>query len=478
MEHILSCRSRGLPGLPVLLLGGFVTVFDLFVVNVAAPVIQQQFAASFAAIGMIIAGYELAFGMLLIGGGRLGDRYGRRRLFRLGMLAFTLTSALCGLATSLTMLIVARFLQGAAAALLFPQIYALLRVLYDEQQRRRAFAWLGMTLGLAAIVGQVFGGMIVEADIFGSGWRTIFLINLPIGVVAIVAARRIPESRLEHAQRLDGIGLLLAAAGLLMLFLPLLEGPSRHWPWWIAPMLVAGIALLWAFWHWQRHLTRRAQDAVLDPALFRQGAFTRGVAVVLAIYSTASSFFLCFALLLQSGIGLSPFQAGTLFAPASVAFIIGSLLAPLGVRRWGDAALAGGVLIYAGGLGMLLVQICWGEGGAQPLWLVPGLVVLGFGQALSMTPLLNRLLGWVPAPQAGMAAGVIATVQQIGGALGIAISGMLFVPLLAEAGHLERYVQAFAGAMAYNLLALLFALLMLIGLIRRRRGKEVEHYRG
>lgn len=168
MEQIFSNSKAGLPGLPVLLLGGFVTMFDLFVVNVAVPVIQQQFNASFAGVGLIIAGYELAFGILLIAGGRLGDRFGRRRMFSYGMLAFALTSTLCGLAGSLWVLIVARFLQGAAAALLFPQIYALLRVLYGEEQRRRAFARLGMTLGLAAICGQVLGGFIIEANILGS----------------------------------------------------------------------------------------------------------------------------------------------------------------------------------------------------------------------------------------------------------------------------------------------------------------------
>nr|WP_242502697.1 MFS transporter [Serratia sp. 1D1416] len=239
MEQSLSCGTRGLPGLPVLLLGGFVTVFDLFVVNVAAPVIQRQFAADFSGVGLIVAGYELAFGVLLIAGGRLGDRFGRRRMFSLGMLGFALTSALCGAASSLGMLIVARFLQGAAAALLFPQIYALLRVLYNPHQRRRAFAWLGMTLGLAAIFGQILGGFIIEANVFGSGWRMIFLINLPIGGLALLAARRLPESRLPQAQRLDGVGLLLAASGLLLLLVPLLEGRhaagrsgcGRRWRW-------------------------------------------------------------------------------------------------------------------------------------------------------------------------------------------------------------------------------------------------------
>ncbi len=345
MEHSLSGERRGLPGLPVLLLGGFVTVFDLFVVNVAAPVIQRQFAADFAGVGLIVAGYELAFGVLLIAGGRLGDRFGRRRLFSLGMLGFTLSSLLCGLAGSLGLLIAARILQGATAALLFPQIYALMRVLYAPQQRRRAFAWLGMTLGLAAIFGQILGGFIIEANLFGSGWRMIFLINLPIGALALWAVRRLPESRVAQAQRLDGVGLWLAATGLSLLLLPLLEGPARGWPWWIAPMLALAMLTLWGFLRWERRLAQRGDNAVLDPALFRQAGFAPGMAVVLAIYATASSFFLCFALLLQAGAGLTPFQAGSLFAPASAAFMLASMLAPRLAQRWGNGVLSVGVAV-------------------------------------------------------------------------------------------------------------------------------------
>ncbi|CAI2135047.1 Spectinomycin tetracycline efflux pump [Serratia ficaria] len=474
MEQSLSCGTRGLPGLPVLLLGGFVTVFDLFVVNVAAPVIQRQFAADFSGVGLIVAGYELAFGVLLIAGGRLGDRFGRRRMFSLGMLGFALTSALCGAASSLGMLIVARFLQGAAAALLFPQIYALLRVLYNPHQRRRAFAWLGMTLGLAAIFGQILGGFIIEANVFGSGWRMIFLINLPIGGLALLAARRLPESRLPQAQRLDGVGLLLAASGLLLLLVPLLEGPSRGWPQWVWPTLALAAPTLWGFIRWERRLAQRSGDAVLDPALFRQGHFAHGVAVVLAIYSTASSFFLCFALLLQAGVGLTPFQAGSLFAPASLAFMLASMLAPRLAQRWGDQVLATGVAVYAAGLALLVAQVLWGAALVHPLRLLPGLVALGFGQALSMTPLLNLVLGLAHERQAGMAAGLVSTVQQVGGALGIVASGAFFVPLLAGGGGAERYGQAFAGAMFYNLLAMAIAFVLLKWIIRQRHKVDLQ----
>lgn len=173
---------------------GIVTIFDLFVVNVAIPSIQAGLGANFAEIGLIVAGYELAFGVLLITGGRLGDRFGRRRLFIIGMAGFTLASAFCGLAPDTGYLISARVLQGLAAALLFPQVYASIRVNFAGNDRRKAFGLLGMTLGLAAIAGQVLGGWLVHVDLFGLSWRTLFLINVPVGVLAILAARSIPES--------------------------------------------------------------------------------------------------------------------------------------------------------------------------------------------------------------------------------------------------------------------------------------------
>nr|WP_242452018.1 MFS transporter [Serratia marcescens] len=258
------------------------------------------------------------------------------------------------------------------------------------------------------------------------------------------------------------------------MLLPLLEGPARGWPWWIAPMLALALLTLWGFLRWERRLAQRGDDAVLDPALFRQAGFAPGMAVVLAIYATASSFFLCFALLLQAGAGLTPFQAGSLFAPASAAFMLASMLAPRLTLRWGNGVLSVGVAIYAAGLALLMAQALWGEALAHPLRLLPGLVVLGFGQALSMTPLLNLVLGLAQERQAGMAAGLVATVQQVGGALGIVVSGVGFVPLLASGGAAERYAQAFAGAMLCNLVAMGVALILLNRITRNTQKADLK----
>lgn len=282
-------------GLSVLLLAGFVTIFDLFVVNVAIPSMQTGLGASFAQIGFIVAGYELAFGVLLITGGRLGDLFGRRRLFVTGMAVFTLASALCGLAPGAGFLVGARVLQGLAAALLFPQVYASIRVNFNGGDSRRAFGLLGMTLGLAAIAGQVLGGWLVHADLFGLGWRNIFLINVPIGLFAIAAARYIPESRAPQRPALDWTGVVLVSGGLTLLLVPLIEGPGQGWPAWSLWSLSSSVVLLALFHRQQEQRRMVGALPLVDMQLLAQRRFVLGVLLVLLVYSTSSSFFLCFA---------------------------------------------------------------------------------------------------------------------------------------------------------------------------------------
>src|SRR5690554_426273 len=308
--------------LSVLLLAGFVTIFDLFVVNVAIPSMQAGLDASFSQISFILAGYELAFGVLLITGGRLGDLFGRRRLFVIGIAGFTLASALCGLAPTAGFLIGARVLQGLAAALLFPQVYASIRVNFNGDDSRRAFGLLGMTLGLAAIAGQVLGGWLVHANLFGLGWRSIFLINVPIGLFAIAAARCIPESRAPQRPALDWTGVALVSAGLTLLLVPLIEGPGQGWPAWSLWSLGMALVLLALFQRQQEQWRTAGRLPLVDMRLLAQSRFALGALLVLLVYSTSSSFFLCFALLMQTGLGLDPFAAGSIFAPCSVGFVL------------------------------------------------------------------------------------------------------------------------------------------------------------
>ncbi|MCA6953880.1 MFS transporter [Pectobacterium polaris] len=461
-------------GLSVLLMAGFVTIFDLFVVNVAIPSMQADLGASFAQIGFIVAGYELAFGVLLITGGRLGDVFGRRRLFVVGMAGFTLASALCGLAPSAGFLIGARILQGLAAALLFPQVYASIRVNFDGDDSRRAFGLLGMTLGLAAIAGQVLGGWLVHANLFGLGWRSIFLINVPIGLLAIAAARFIPESRTPQRPSLDWTGVALVSVGLTLLLVPMIEGPGQGWPAWSLWMLFAATLLLAFFYRQQERRQRAGHLPLVDMRLLAQRRFLLGVLLVLLVYSTSSSFFLCFALLVQTGLGLDPFLAGSIFAPCSVGFVLASLAAPRLVARWGKAAIVVGALVYAVSIGLLIMQVQIAGADLVAVQLIPVLVVVGAGQGFIMTPLLNLVLGFVDEVQAGMASGVISTVQQVGAALGVAVVGILFGTALATGddavAQADQYVSAFVAGMLYNLVAALLVCILLLMLVRTQRS--------
>jgi len=459
-------------GLSVLLLAGFVTIFDLFVVNVAIPSMQVELGADLSQVGFIVAGYELAFGVLLIAGGRLGDIHGRRRLFVIGMAGFTLASAFCGLAPSAEVLIGARVGQGMFAALLLPQVYASIRVNFSAKNSRRAFGWLGMTLGLAAIAGQIAGGFLVEADILGFGWRSIFLINVPIGLFAILMARFIPESCSPERSTIDWVGVGLVSLGLGLLLAPLIEGPAQGWPLWSLAALAGAAGLIAAFYRQQEARRRAGFEPLVDMALMRQGRFARGGVLGGVIYSTSSSFFLCFALLAQTGFGLSPFEAGSAFVPCSIGFVVASLAAPRLVARIGASAIAVGAVVYALALGVLIAQVWVAKGDLVVARLIPALILVGAAQGLIMTPLLNLVLGFVEDRQAGMASGIVATLQQVGAALGVAVVGILFGEALASgsdtSSHAHLYASAFVSGMAYNLVAAAIAAVLIFGLVPRR----------
>ncbi|MFA5493831.1 MAG: MFS transporter [Porticoccaceae bacterium] len=456
----------------MLLLAGFVTIFDLFVVNVAIPSMQAGLDASFSQISFILAGYELAFGVLLITGGRLGDLFGRRRLFVVGMAGFTLASALCGLAPSAGFLVGARALQGLAAALLFPQVYASIRVNFNGDDSRRAFGLLGMTLGLAAIAGQVLGGWLVHANLFGLGWRSIFLINVPIGLFAIAAARCIPESRAPQRPALDWTGVALVSAGLTLLLVPLIEGPGQGWPAWSLWSLGMALVLLALFQRQQEQWRTAGRLPLVDMRLLAQSRFALGALLVLLVYSTSSSFFLCFALLMQTGLGLDPFAAGSIFAPCSVGFVLASLAAPKLVARWGTRSIVAGALAYAVSIGLLIAQVQMAGAELVPTRLIPVLIAMGAGQGCIMTPLLNLVLGFVDEARAGMASGVISTVQQVGAALGVAVVGILFGAALGDdvAAPAGQYASAFVAGMLYNLGAALVVCMLLLMLARTQRS--------
>ena len=414
--------SRWAP-LPIVLAGTFMVVLDFFIVNVALPSMQARLHASDGAIEWVVAGYSLTSAVLLISAGRLGDRHGRRRVFALGLALFTLSSAACGLAVSPGMLVGARLVQGGAAALLMPNVLSLIGVLYDGVDRARALAAYGMTMGLAAVSGQLIGGVLVQADIAGLGWRNVFLINVPVGAVALaLAPRLIPESRVPRQGRVDAIGTLLVTAGLTAIVLPLVEGRTHGWPLWTWLSLAAAPAILAVFAIQQR----RHPSPLISGELFAARGFTAGLVAQLVFWCGQASFFLVLALYLQQGRGLSALHSGLIFTILAVAYLAASVRAPALTERYGRRVLAVGALTLAVGHGLLALAA--GEIGVHGdvVALVPGLILVGAGMGLGITPLATLIMAGMKPEQAGSTSGILATAQNVGNAIGVAVIGALF----------------------------------------------------
>jgi EmrB/QacA subfamily drug resistance transporter len=413
--------------LPALMAGTFMIVLDFFIVNVALPSVQRELGAGVAAIEWVVAGYGLTFAVFLIAAGRLGDRIGRRRTFSLGLLLFTAASAACGLAPNAAILVAARLVQGLAGAMLSPNVLAIIGVTYQGAERTRAITVYGLVMGIAAAGAQVLGGLIMRLDVLDLGWRSVFLVNLPIGCVSLAAAERlVPESRAMRARGLDLVGTLLLTAALAALLLPLVEGRQQGWPMWTWISLAAAPVMLLAFGRHQQWLAGRGSAPLLDPMLFGQRSLSTGLLTQLAFWCGQASFFLVLALYLQQGRGLDPLRAGLVFTILAVAYLVTSLRAPALTARYGRDLIATGALALAAGHGLLLAALVVGGPQEPLLWLAPGLVLIGAGMGLCITPLVATVLEHVSPEQAGAISGVLSTMQQLGNALGVALTGLVF----------------------------------------------------
>jgi EmrB/QacA subfamily drug resistance transporter len=437
-------RSRWLP-LPVLLAGTFMVVLDFFIVNVALPSMQAHLHASSGAIEWVVAGYGLTNAVFLITGARLGDRWGRVRVFTIGLALFTLASAGCGLAGTPEVLVVSRLIQGSASALLMPVVLSIIGVLYDGADRARALAAYGMSMGLAAVSGQLIGGILVEANPAGLGWRSCFLINIPIGVLAVVAAPRvIPESR-GQAGSLDLAGTVLATLGLTAIVLPLVDGRAHGWPLWTWLSLATAPLLLSAFALQQRRLAARGGRPMMPPGLFATRGVTVGLAAQLLFWSGQASFFLVLSLYLQLGRGMSALHSGLVFTILAGAYLLTSLRAPALTMRHGRRVLAAGAALLAVGHVTLALTVADVGIGGSVLALAPGLALVGAGMGLGITPLASLIMAAAPREHVGATSGVLSTMQNVGNAIGVAVVGVLFYGAVAH---------GFAGAFELSVLAL------------------------
>ncbi|HEU5161270.1 MAG TPA: MFS transporter [Streptosporangiaceae bacterium] len=418
--------------LVVVLVAGFMDLLDVTIVNVAVPSILRDLDAAYAQVEWVITGYLLGFAALLITGGRLGDSFGRKRMFLVGVGGFTVASALCGLATTPAVLIGARFFEGAMAGLMVPQILAIIYVTFPPEERGKVLGLWGGVLGSASAAGLVAGGLLVRWDLAGLGWRPIFLINVPVGLAAMIAARFVVrESRSAAAPGLDPIGMVLAVSAVLMLVYPLTEGRSLGWPAWSYGLMAGSAAVLAGFVAYERRRTR-TRSPLVALGLFRARAFSVGLAVWLIFWVALGGFFLMWTLYMQVGLGWTPLRAGLTAATFAAGGTAGAglsvqVLTPLFGRR----VLMAGALVNAAGFGgYAWVAFHYGPA-VHPWQMVAPLVGAGFGFGMVVAPMVDLILSGVPVRDAGAASGVLSTIQQVGLALGVALVGVVFFGLLA-----------------------------------------------
>ena len=467
---IARAADRSGLGLLVLLAATFMSALDIFIVNVAIPALQGDLHAGTAAVQWVVAGFGLAVATGLITAGRLGDIFGRRRMFALGLLLFTATSAACGFAPTAGSLVAARVLQGLSAALMSPQVLAILQTAYTGRAQARAFGMYGMTMGIGAVFGQLIGGLLIKADILGLGWRACFLINVPIGVAALaMVPRALGETRAPRRPRLDPVGVALSTAAVVALVLPLIQGRALGWPEWTWACLAGSAVLFGAFVAHQHRLGAAGGDPVLDTRLFRLRGFSLGALAQLVFWTGQGSFFLVLALYLQAGRGLDALASGTVFLSIGGGYLLTSTTAHRIAARLGNRTVPAGALLMAGGLGTLWAAV-HASGTTGTLWeLTPGLFVDGLGMGMVIAPLTHSALGGVPAEMVGSASGVVATIQQISGALGIAVIGILFYGAVGD-GAARHYPHALGLGLEF-LVVLELALAALTAATAARAGR-------
>ncbi|WP_186317660.1 MFS transporter [Curtobacterium sp. 9128] len=438
-------------GMVVLLTGPFLANLDLFITNVALPSIAHDLHAPAGALELVASGYAVTYAAFLVLAGRLGDRSGRRRLFAVGLVAFTATSVLAGIAPTTTTLVLARFAQGAAAAQMTPQVLATLQTVFDGPARARAISRYAVAGGLSAVAGQLVGGALIAADLFGLGWRTVFLVNLPVGLVAVLLVRRtVPETRSPSRPALDLPGVVLLVVVLVGLLVPLVEGPTLGWPLWCAGMLVLAALAAVVLVAVERRTEQRGRLPLLPPALLRLPSMRRGLPVLAVFFLAVSGFLFAFALTSQDLLGLSAFWSGVAVTPVTIAYVATSFAVPTLLRRHGRAVLAVGGIVQGAGFAATAALVVSAPSGPPVVLVLIALALSGAGQALGVGALFRSVLADVPPHLAGVGGGVMVTVQQTALAFGVAVLGTLFTSLL-PVGHAVAVLAVGAALVATQL---------------------------
>lgn len=411
-----------------------IDLLDSTIVNIAIPAIQTNLHASFASIQWLVAGYLLAFATFLITGGRMGDVFGYKKIFMIGVGGFTVASLLSGLAWSPEVLIFTRILQGASAAMMVPQVMSMMQIMYKPSERGAINGLFGALGGLSASLGPVIGGLLIQANLFNLDWRPIFFINVPVGIVALVLASRfLPEGKSPHPLKLDFIGTILVVLTLGLLVYPLIQGRELNWPSWTFVMLGLAIPALLLFIWSQRRKDRKDGSALVQPSLFRVKSFGSGLLINLIFQVAMAGFFLTFTLFTQLGLGFSAIHAAVTGLPLSVGImftmiLFGGTLIP----KLGRKSIMIGAAAMAAGLGVLIWSI-FAIGVDINSWqIAPGIFIAGVGMGFMFGTLYTAVLNGVDTKHAGSASGTLNAVQQVGGAIGIALIGVIYFGQLSS----------------------------------------------
>jgi EmrB/QacA subfamily drug resistance transporter len=427
---VVATPARAWRALSVLLIGMFMSLLDATIVNVALPTIRTSLNASEATLSWIISGYALAFGLALIPAGRLGDRFGHKWVFITGLSLFTVASLACGLAQSDNQLIVARVIQGLAGGIYLPAVTAYIQLLFSGRTRGKAFAITGAVIGVSSALGPLIGGLLIQGFGNASGWRLVFVVNLPFGIAALIAAMFIlPKGSESHGRStgVDFIGLLLLSGALVAILVPLIEGQDQGWPLWTYLSLGGGITLIALFAAWEVFVTKQGKSPLVPPHLFSHPAFTGGVILALVYFAAFVSIFFTISILWQAGLGHTALESGIVSIPFALGSIVGASQSGKLAASIGRTVLVIGAGMVAVGLVALWLVLMLTSPGDLTSWdlLVP-LLVAGIGSGLFIAPNAQFIIATVDRQEAGAASGVIATMQRLGSAIGIAIIGSVF----------------------------------------------------
>ncbi|MCX4800047.1 MULTISPECIES: MFS transporter [unclassified Streptomyces] len=428
--------------LAVALVAMFMAIFDFYVINIATPSLQSQLNIGEATLELIIGGYTFTYASLLVASGRWGDIFSYKRMFMIGMGLFTVASLFCGIAQTGSQLVVVRLIQGVGAALMVPQVVAFITVTFPPPERPKALSWFGATIGLAVVAAQILGGVLLSADVASLGWRVIFLINIPIGLVTmLLAAKLLPNARAARKPKQDVIGNIGISITLGLAILPVVLGRSEGWPVWGWIMLGLSVPFAIGTVMYEKALLAKGGEPMLNLSLFQNKSYGVGILIIVGVMTFYSGFIFGMTMFLQFGLGLSPLRAGLTFGPMGLGFALSSLMARPMLMKYGVKVITIGQVLLVLSTVVLLFQLNFSGTDTSAWEMVVPMVLGGLGTGVTLPALTGVVMSKVAPQQAGVASGLLSTAQQFANTIGVAVFGVFFFNALGSGPTKGDYVQ-------------------------------------